>query len=158
MTPEELVEIEAIKQVKYRYMRCLDLKRWDEIATCFTEDATSSYSGGQYSYQGRDAIVDFFRGAMGPEMISSHHVHQPEIELTSATTATGTWALEDTVIHTQHDFTLRGAAFYRDEYKKVGGEWKIQHTGYERIYEEMHPRKDIPGLKLTQNMWSAKED
>ena len=153
MTPEELVEIETIKQLKYRYMRCLDLKRWDEIATCFSEDATSAYSGGKYAYEGRDAIVEFFRGAMGPEMVTSHHVHHPEIALTSATTATGTWSLEDTVIHTTHDFTLRGAAFYRDDYVKVDGEWKIQHTGYERIYEEVHPREDIPGLQLTQNMW-----
>ena len=76
--------------------------------------------------------------------------------LIDATHARGTWALEDTVIHTQHDFTLRGAAFYRDEYVKSDGEWRIQHTGYERIYEEMQPRKEVPGLVLTQNMWERK--
>jgi hypothetical protein len=32
MTPEDLVEIELIKQVKYKYMRCVDQKLWDEIA------------------------------------------------------------------------------------------------------------------------------
>jgi len=37
MTPEDLVEIELIKRVKYAYARCLDLKRWDEIADLFTE-------------------------------------------------------------------------------------------------------------------------
>jgi len=39
MTPEDLIELEAIKRVKYAYARCLDLKLWDEIATLFTEDA-----------------------------------------------------------------------------------------------------------------------
>ena len=154
---DELREIDAIKRLKYRYMRCLDLKLWDEMQECFVPEATSAYSGGQYSYDGRDAIVGFFRDAMGPEMITSHHVHHPEIELTSETTATGVWALEDTVIHTQHDFTLRGAAFYRDDYVKRDGQWRILHTGYERVYEEMQPRKDVPGLKLTQNMWAPKE-
>jgi len=33
MTPQDLVEIEAIKRLKYRYLRCLDLKLWDELAT-----------------------------------------------------------------------------------------------------------------------------
>lgn len=150
----DLDEIEAIKRLKYKYMRCLDLKRWDEMEECFTEDACAAYSGGQYSFQGRAKIIDFFRGAMGPEMITAHHVHHPEIELTSESTALGTWALEDTVIHTGFDFTLRGAAFYQDEYVKTDGRWRIRATGYERLYEETQPRKDVPGLKLTQNMWA----
>ena len=41
MTPEELVEIECIKRVKYAYARCLDLKGWDELAGLFTEDAVA---------------------------------------------------------------------------------------------------------------------
>ena len=36
MTPEDLVEIELIKRLKYKYARCLDQKLWDEIAECFT--------------------------------------------------------------------------------------------------------------------------
>src|SRR5688572_20400654 len=112
MTLDDLVEIEAIKRLKYRYMRCLDQKLWDELATCFTEDATVAYSAGHYSIEGRDAIIDWLRGAMGSEnFLSSHRVHHPEIDLTGPTTATGTWALEDTVIIADVGFALRGAAF-----------------------------------------------
>jgi hypothetical protein len=32
VTPDDLVEVEAIKRLKYRYMRCLDQKLWDEMA------------------------------------------------------------------------------------------------------------------------------
>ena len=146
----DLNELEAIKRLKYKYMRCLDQKLWSEIAECFTEDATSSYSGGKYSYRGRDAIVKFLAEAMGrPSFYSSHRVHHPEIELTSETTATGIWALEDTVIDTQYQITIRGAAFYRDEYVKIDGEWKIAHTGYERTFEEMQSRKESASLRLT---------
>ena len=155
---DEHRELEAIKRLKYKYMRCLDLKRWDEMEECFVPEATSAYSGGKYAYDGRDQIIDFFRKSMGPEMITSHHVHHPEIELTGETTARGTWALEDTVIHTGQQFTLRGAAFYHDEYVKRGGAWRIAHTGYERVYEEIQTRKDVKGLTLTQNMWAEKSD
>ena len=57
MTPDDLVELELIKRVKYRYMRAIDQKRWDDLAEVFTEDAVAEYSGGKYRYEGRDAIV-----------------------------------------------------------------------------------------------------
>ena len=154
MTPEDLVEIEQIKRLKYKYLRCLDQKLWDEMAECFVENATSAYGGGKYSFEGREAILEFLRGAMGSDtFLSSHRVHHPEIDFTSETTATGVWALEDLVIDTKWEITIRGAAFYEDEYVKEGGVWKIQHTGYERTYEEVQSRKDVPGLKLTASCW-----
>ena len=83
MTPDDLVEIEAIKRLKYAYFRNLDLKQWDDIAELFTPDATCAYSAGAYAYEGRDAIVEFFRKGMGSETFhSSHKAHHPEIDLT----------------------------------------------------------------------------
>jgi hypothetical protein len=150
----DLHEIEAIKRLKYRYIRCIDQKLWSELGECFTEDATAAYSGGKYSFSGRDEIMKFLVESMSRNsFLSSHRVHQPEIELTSETTATGIWALEDTVIDTEHDITLRGAAFYRDEYLKIDGQWKIQSTGYQRTFEEVQSRKDCPGLTLTERQW-----
>ncbi len=152
----DLVEIEAIKRLKYKYLRCLDQKLWDERETCFVEDATAAYSGGKYAFEGRAAIMQFLRKSMGADtFLSSHRVHHPEIDLTSPTTATGTWALEDTVIETRWQITIRGAAFYRDDYVKLDGDWKIRHTGYRRTFEEIQPRKDVPGLKLTASWWET---
>ena len=95
VTPEDLVEIEAIKRLKYRYVRLLDLKEFDEMAELFLEDATASYSDGTRSFEGRDAILEFLRSALGPRtMVTSHKVHQPEIDLTGPDTATATWGLE----------------------------------------------------------------
>jgi len=151
----DLQELEAIKRLKYKYLRCLDEKLWDELAGCFTADATAAYSDGKLAFTGRDAIMKFLRDALGPaSMISSHRVHHPEIDLTSPTTATGTWALEDVVIETKANITIRGAAFYRDQYVKQDGAWLIKSTGYTRTFEEMVSRADTPSLKLTANRWS----
>ena len=137
----ELVEVEAIKRLKYKYMRCIDQKRWDELAETFAADATSSYGDGKFSFQGREAILDFLSKSMGADSFrSAHHVHHPEIELTSETTAKGTWALEDTVIEQAAGWWLRGAAFYSDEYVKQDGRWLIRHTGYKRLFEEQGKR------------------
>jgi hypothetical protein len=156
MTPADLVEHEAIKRLKYKYLRCLDQKRWDEMRECFTEDAVAAYSGGKYAYDGRDAILEFLRRAMGAEtFLSSHRVHHPEIELRSPSEATGTWALEDVVIEEKWGVTIRGAAFYEDEYVKRDGRWLIRRTGYKRTYEEIQSRKDVPGLRLTASWWGT---
>ena len=152
----DLQELEAIKRLKYTYLRCLDQKRWAELAQCFTENAHSSYSGGKYSFEGRDKIMGFLEESLGRDsMVTSHRVHHPEIDFEGPERATGTWVLEDTVIDTQHELTISGTGFYSDIYVKVGGAWKIQSTGYKRVYEDLELHKDRPGWRLTSNMWSS---
>lgn len=141
-----LEEIEAIRQLKYRYLRGVDCKDWALLASTFAPDAVSAYDSGKNAYVGRDAIVAWLRGAMDNAIVTMHQVHHPEIELTSATTAKGTWHLEDRVINDgpampempAHSI-LFGTAYYQDEYVKQGGQWLIQKTGYERIYCEIRP-------------------
>lgn len=156
MTPDDLVELEQIKRLKYAYARCLDLKCWDEIAGLFTPDAVAAYSGGGYTFEGRDAIVEFLTRSMGAETFhSSHKMHHPEIELTGPDTATGVWALDDTVIDTQWNITIRGASFYQDEYVKRDGRWMIRRTSYRRVFEELQPRGNVEGLSLTASWWAT---
>jgi hypothetical protein len=126
------------------------------MADCFTDDAVAEYSGGKYTYEGRDAILAFFRAAMGStSFLSSHRVHHPEIDLTSATTASGTWALEDVVIDATRDFSLRGAAFYTDEYVKEAGAWRISRTSYRRTFEEIRMRSQPTPPQLTASFWET---
>jgi hypothetical protein len=156
MKPDDLVEIELIKRLKYRYLRCLDQKLWDEIETCFTPEATARYGGGLYEFSGREAIMEFLRTSMGSTaMLSSHRCHHPEIDVTGPATATGVWALEDVVILTDMGINVQGAAFYEDDYVKRDGSWLIAHTGYKRTYEELMPRSSIAGLKLTADWWAT---
>jgi len=156
---QELLEIEAIRQLKYRYIRAIDEKLWDLMEECFVPEATCSYSGGKYAFEGRDAILKFLTDSMDkPTFLSAHRVHHPEIVLTNDTTARGTWALDDYVIEEEYGITIHGAAFYRDEYVKRDGAWKISHTGYERTFEQMQPRKDS-GWNVTQRgHGSTRED
>ena len=100
----DLAALEEIRRVKYRYLRCVDLKRWDEIAEVFTADATVNYGtpalGEPLDLDGRDEIVAFLRKNLGPGIITVHFASQPEIDI-DGDTATGTWSFEDTVIVTE---------------------------------------------------------
>jgi hypothetical protein len=154
VTPEDLVDMEEIKRLKYRYVRLLDLKEWDELADCFAEAATAAYGGGEYAYQGRDAILEFFRSNLGGTgTLTSHKVHQPEIDLIGPDRARGVWGLEDVVISTESGVTIRGSGFYTDEYLKLDGSWRISSTGYKRVYEELEPRTS--DVRLTASWWGT---
>lgn len=149
------MEIRAIERLKYRYLRCLDTKQWDDLADTFTEGATCAYDSGRYAYSGRQAIMDFLRSVLGdPKIVSMHHAHHPEIDLLDSTHARGRWYLEDMVIFTEANLVLRGGAFYDDRYVKVGGEWLIEHTGYERTFEEMVTRGEVQNFR---SMFDEKE-
>lgn len=150
---DHLEEIEAIKRLKSKYLRCVDTKSWNELAECFVADATTSYDSGAYSYQGVDAIIKFLSETLAPTMITMHHGHNSEIDITNEDTAMGIWRLEDYNIIPEMNLSMHGAVIYHDEYVKVEGKWKIKHTGYERIFMEMWDRGDTPSLKLTHNMW-----
>ena len=64
---------------------------------------------------------------MGAETFhSSHKMHHPEIDLTGPDSAKGVWALDDVVVDTQWNITIRGASFYDDEYVKRDGRWLHQ--------------------------------
>jgi hypothetical protein len=155
-TLEDLLDIHAIQQLKHRYLRCLDQKGWEELATCFTDDAHASYGGGAKELDGREAIMTFLTESMGSTgMLTSHRCCQPEIELLGDGEATGTWALEDVVIHQDFGVTIHGASFYEDRYVKRDGEWRIATTGYKRTYEEIWPRSSVEGLKISADFWAT---
>jgi hypothetical protein len=151
----ELLEIELIKQLKYRYMRCVDQKLWQEIVGCFTVDATVAYDGGRYQFVGRDAIVEFLSRSMSERKLTSHRVHQPEIRLDGPARATGTWAMEDAVMDLPDRRTIRGAGFYDDVYVKLDDEWKIASTGYQRTYVELHAVERRAGYEPAPAWWFA---
>ena len=154
MTPDDLVEIELIKRLKYRYCRLLDQKRFDELGSVFADGATASYGGGAIELDGRDAIVAWLADALGSEgMLTSHLVSHPEIDLVGPADATGVWSLRDVVVHTDFGIDIRGASFYEDRYVKADGAWLIQHTGYKRLYEELSPRS--PETRLTASWWGT---
>lgn len=141
-------DIEEIRQLKYRYLRTLDLKRWEEFAECFVPDATGDYAG--LTFESRSALVGYMRENLGEGLISMHHAHHPEIALDEwgGDRASGRWYLEDKIIVPDLDLVLEGAAFYTDRYVRTTNGWRISHTGYERTFEITLSTADLASYKL----------
>jgi hypothetical protein len=138
-----LLAIEAIKQLKYAYLRHLDLKEWDAVAALFTPDVVSTYSDGKHSYNGREEVMAFLSGSLSHKrVVTKHQVHHPEITFNETLTeARGIWYLTDAVINTvsrdpAKHFLIAGTAFYDERYVKTAEGWRIAAIGYKRVYEE----------------------
>ena len=131
-------DIEENKQLKARYSRLLDTKDWASWRSVFADDFVSdtSEAGGQI-VSGADEFVAFTRGNIGkPSQPTVHQVHAPEIELLSATSARGVWALED-VVALAPGVNLRGYGHYRETYVKTEGRWYIKSSKLTRLREDI---------------------
>lgn len=133
-----LLAIEAIKQVKARYCRYLDSKEWAAWRTLFTDDFVSDTSAaGAKVIVGADEFVAFTRKCIGRlAQATAHQVHAPEIELTSATTARGVWALQD-VVRLGPGVTMVGYGHYHETYQNIDGQWFIKTSRLTRLREDI---------------------
>ncbi len=155
---EELSALEDLRQLKYRYFRTLDLKRWDEFADTLAEDIVAEYGTHALReplvFESRDALAGFMQKALGPAITSVHLAHHPEITV-DGSTAEGSWAFEDTVIVPDARRLIRGAGYYRDSYRRDDdGRWRITRTAYDRIYESIISLDDIPSFEFLSHMWA----
>jgi hypothetical protein len=125
-------DVEAIKQLKARYFRTMDTKDWVGMRAVFTDDVvvdTSEAGGGVVN--GADAFIAFLSETLA-EVVTVHHGHMPEIELTSTATATGVWAMED-MLRWPNGMELHGYGHYHEAYEKRGSDWRIALTKLTRL-------------------------
>ena len=139
-------DLEAIRQLKARYFRTMDTKDWDGMRQVFTDDVVidTTESGGDV-VGGADAFIAFLQEAIG-DAVTVHQGHMPEIELTSATTATGIWALHDIVIWPS-GIRLDGYGHYHETYEKGAGDtsddgWRIRSSKLTRLHTDFQVPED----------------
>src|SRR3954447_1859544 len=140
-----MADIDEIQQVKYRYLRALDTKHWDDFAATLTDDVVGRYGesiGEEHHFTDRESLVTFMRTSLGPEVLTEHRVNHPEITV-DGDEATGIWYLQDRVIAPDFNFMLIGAGFYHDLYRRTPDGWKISETGYDRTYDASMSTENI---------------
>ena len=140
---ERLQAVEEIRSLKARYFRFIDTKDWDGFRGLFTADAEMDMSDAQAGpdagvTRGAAVITEYVRAAM-ERMQSVHHGHMPEIDVTSPTTASGVWAMDDELRWTNRSGQARrlhGYGHYFETYARVDGQWLISATRLTRLLVE----------------------
>jgi len=121
-----LEDIEAIKQLKYRYADACDRGYdADTLADLFTEDAI--WDGGVFGrYDGQEAIRQYFQDISSDIVFAMHYMMNPIIEV-DGDEARGAWYLFQTCTFAEGNTPILGAAKYAERYQRVHGTWKFRH-------------------------------
>lgn len=146
-------ELEALRQLKARYCRFLDTKDVESWRDVFTPDvvvtldmAVSTGGADPQTAPPLEGVDNFVPMVMGglEKVATKHHCHTPELTLTSATTATGIWAMEDLLIFGDGR-ELFGAGHYHETYEKSDGSWRIKSLHLTRTILKMTGGEDVRG-------------
>lgn len=126
-------DLEAIRQLKARYFRTMDAKAWAEMRQVFCDDAVidTRASGGRV-IEGADEFMTFLRETLA-DVVTVHHGHMPEITITSPSTASAVWALQDMLIWPDGS-RMHGYGHYHDTYEKIAGTWLIRTSTLSRLH------------------------
>ncbi|WP_159539802.1 nuclear transport factor 2 family protein [Aeromicrobium sp. 9AM] len=120
-------EVAAIKQLKANYFTNVDAKNWTGLRELLAPDvvADTSCSLGPIFF-GRDPLIAFLKLSLGAA-VTHHRGYDPKIELTSPTTATGLWTMDDVLVFAG-TIGVHGYGHYSDRYVKVDGRWVVKHS------------------------------
>jgi hypothetical protein len=141
MTPprtlQQLLDVEAIKQLKADYFYLMDTKRWEEWKELFTEDF--AVDGPAAHRGGRDGFVEFVRELL-QDVTSFHQGSMPVIDIADETTARGRWSMSDILwLPAGHPWSggeatrQQGYGHYHEEYRRETGPWKIARMRLSRV-------------------------
>lgn len=123
-----LEDIEAIRQLKARYLRGCDLKQPEVVRETLLPAAVIAYEGFP-PFASRDAFVTVFE-QMGcqPGVHDLHHATNSEIELTGPDEARGKWSLNFRSIIMAQRSVIQMGVEYEDRYVRQDGRWWIAET------------------------------
>ncbi|GAB3114427.1 nuclear transport factor 2 family protein [Aestuariicella hydrocarbonica] len=145
---QHLMDIEAIKQLKHAYFRCLDTGNFEELETLLHTDLKVHYTGGDYDIElnSRQEFVGAMRHAFNADAVTRHNGMHPEIQILSETEATGIWYLYDHFWSLPQQRLTQGTALYWDHYQKIDNRWVISDTRYKRLYQINEDLEQTPNF------------
>jgi hypothetical protein len=134
---ERLEAIEAIRNLKARYFRCLDCKLWDDLPGLFTRDMQVLTPDGAVYAQGGGTYAASLRQSL-ENAVSCHQGFTAEIEIIDETNARGIWAMQDVIewedAHPKFGWkSILGRGHYHETYRVEDGAWRIATLTLTRI-------------------------
>jgi len=124
-----LEDLEALRRLKARYFSCCDQKDPQGMRDCFAPGQVEIDYGQIGVFDDRDQLVEVFeRLGCHEHIVEMHHGVNPQLALVDDGHASGSWGLHYQQINTLERTLTQLGAYYEDEYRKVGGAWKIAKT------------------------------
>lgn len=152
-TLEHLLVLEELRQLKARYCRLLDTKRWPAFRELFSDDCVFEGMGNLPVSASVDTFVNHV-AKRHTHTITAHHCHTPEFRWVSDGEVRGIWAMEDFVEwqgleHVSPDWTgftgFRAYGHYEESYRReAGGQWRFAFMRLTRLRMDGVPADSPP--------------
>ncbi len=136
---QALEDINAIKELKARYLRACDRKQPDVMRDCFIEKGAVIEADNFPSFNDREGWVAVFTelAVNNPNVMDMHHGQNPQISLTSPDSASGVWDLNFCQVNVKERTVVNLAGEYRDEYVRRDGRWWISAQRFRQTSFQM---------------------
>jgi hypothetical protein len=122
-----LEHLNAIKDVQYRYWHCVDAQQLDDVKDCFIDNGAVIDMEGVAPCNSREDFIAVLKAQGGnPGFLSLHSGHNPQIKITGAVHAEGTWDALFVAVDVANRLTYRLTGRYENRYVKRNDQWKIQ--------------------------------
>jgi uncharacterized protein (TIGR02246 family) len=125
---QQLLDIEAIKQLKARYCMCVAKKDWDTFFSLFAEDLEFVQPDGT-THTPRSTFYAFHkRNLQETDVWGTVPCSTPIITITGPDTASGIWAMEDVHIYPGEGPRVghHGYGHYHEDYIRTDGGWRFK--------------------------------
>ena len=135
---QRLEDVEALKQLKYRYFRALDTADMALLTSLLTEDFHCRFDSDRFELvcNSRDEFVAGMESFFNQNMATQHQGHHPEIAIAEdGNSATAVWYLQDFVHNIETDWFMMGTNFYHDELVRTEAGWKQRSSTWTRHIE-----------------------
>ena len=147
---QALEDIEAIKQLKARYLFGCDTRDVELMRNCFATGEVLIDFGFIGQFTDVEAFLKVFvELACHPTQFDMHHGVAPEIELTDADTARGRWRLQFQLLEAEKNVVQLMSSYYEDEYVREATGWRIRRSR-STIMSNLFLAADAGVLKISQ--------
>lgn len=137
---QQLLDIEAIKQLKGHYCLCVATEDWTSFFTLFTEDLEFVTPSKGIIHTPRSAFFAFHKKNLQDSKVwGVVRCYTPIITITGPDTATGIWGMEDIHIypgegpHVGH----HGYGQYHEDYVRTAEGWRFKRI--QVVYQRLDP-------------------
>jgi SnoaL-like protein len=137
---QALEDIEAIKKLKHKTWMYYDTQNAEELLKLFTDDIKiSTAAPASTELEGKEVLAKSLERDFAIS-IASHQGHGPVIDLTSDTTATAYWSIDEWYYYFERGLEWQAKGYYIDEYVKIDGEWKLASLTVKFNFKESYQR------------------
>lgn len=138
-------DTDQVQRIMSAYCRYIDTKQWESLSAIIADNASLEFQDVDgntlYAFTGPLGLVKASKDAIA-ELVTVHHLHNPEISFSDDQHASAIWAMEDRFYKPdssgKSNKVFHGYGHYHVKFMNQSGSWRITSLKLARVRLEQH--------------------